>query len=77
MLSEANVYTPAARTQIFRGQRRVVEFEPRLRLEVTAAESDVPHMVQAIQGIPGVGTYLHVVDTRLPEAVGGSQTPRT
>jgi hypothetical protein len=62
---------------MFRGQRRVVEFEPRLRLEVAAAESDVPRVVQAIQRIPGVGAYLQVIDAHLPEAVGGSQTPRT
>ena len=77
VLSEASLYTKTPHTEMFRGQRRVVEFEPRLRLEVTAAESDVPRVVQAIQGIAGAGTYLQVIDARLPAAVGGSQTPRT
>jgi ammonium transporter len=77
VLSEASLYTQAPRTEMFRGQRRVVEFEPRLRLEVAAAESDVPQLVQAIQRIAGAGTYLQVIDAQLPAAVGKSQTPRT
>jgi hypothetical protein len=32
-------------------------------------------VVQAIQRIAGAGTYVQVIDARLPEAVGGSQTP--
>ena len=77
VLSEASLFTQAPRTEVFRGQRRVVEFEPRLRLEVTAAESDVTRVVQAIQRIAGPGTYLQVIDARLPQAIAGSQTPRT
>jgi ammonium transporter, Amt family len=76
VLSEASLYTKAPHTEMLRGQRRVVEFEPRLRLEVTAAPSDVPRVVQAIKRIAGVGTYLQVIDARFPEAVDGSQTPR-
>ena len=77
VLSEASLYTNASRTEMFRGQPRLVEFEPRLRLEVSAAESDVPRVVQAIKRIAGAGAYLQVIDARLPEAVGGSPTPRT
>jgi|SRR5215469_9785033 len=62
VLSEASLYTQASRTEVFRGQRRVVEFEPRLRLEVTAEESDVQRVVQAIQSIPGAGTFPQVID---------------
>ena len=68
VLSEASLYTQAPRTEMFRGQRRVVEFEPRLRLEVTAAESDAPRVIQAIKQIAGAATSLQVIDTRLPEA---------
>jgi Amt family ammonium transporter len=77
VLSDASLYTRASRTEVFRGQRRVVEFEPRLRLEVTTAPSDLPRVVQAIQRIPGASTYLQVSDACLPEAVGGSRAPRT
>ena len=77
VLSEASLYTKTPHTEMLRGQRRVVEFEPRLRLEVTVAEPDVQRVVQAIQRIAGAGTYLQVIDARLPEAVGGSRTPRT
>jgi hypothetical protein len=59
------------------GQPRLVEFEPRLRLEVSAAGSDVPRVVQAIKRIAGAGAYLQVIDSHLPKAVGGSPTPRT
>jgi len=74
VLSEASLYTQASRTEVFRGQRRVVEFEPRLRLEVTATESDVPRVVQAIQRIPGAGPYLQVIDARLPAAARPLET---
>jgi nitrogen regulatory protein PII len=77
VLSEASLFTQTPHIEVFRGQRRVVEFEPRLRVEVTAAESDVARVVQAIQRIPGAGTSLQVIDARLPEAAGGSRTPRT
>ena len=77
VLSEASLYTNASRTEMFRGQPRLVEFEPRLRLEVSAAESDVPRVVQAIKRIAGAAAYLQVIDAHLPEAVGGSPTPRT
>ena len=77
VLSEASLFTQAPHTEVFRGQRRVVEFEPRLRVEVTAAESDVARVVRAIQRIPGAGTSVQVIDARLPEAAGASRTPRT
>ena len=51
----------------------LVEFEPRLRLEVTAAESDVPRVLQAIQRIPGASAYPQVIDARLPLAAGGTE----
>ena len=77
VLSEASLYTKALRTEMFRGQPRLVEFEPRLRLEVTAAESDAPRVIQAIKQIAGAATSLQVIDTRLPEAAGRSPTPGT
>jgi Amt family ammonium transporter len=80
VLSEASLYTQASRTEVFRGQRRVVEFEPRLRLEVTAEEPDVQRVVAVIQQIPGASTYLQVIDARLTAAVGaagGGQARRT
>jgi nitrogen regulatory protein PII len=64
VLSEASIYIQAQRTEVFRGQRRMVEFEPRLRLEVTVAESDVQRVLHAIQRIPGASTYLQVIDAR-------------
>jgi len=77
VLSEASLYTCAPRTEVFRGQRGMVEFEPRVRLEVTAAESEVPRVLHAMQQIPGASTYLQVIDARLTEATGGERTPRT
>jgi nitrogen regulatory protein PII len=77
VLSEASMYTRAPRTEVFRGQRRMVEFEPRLRLEVTAAESDVQRVLHAIQRIPGASNYLQVIDARLIKTVGGERAPRT
>jgi ammonium transporter, Amt family len=62
VLSEASLYTPTPRTEVFRGQRRVVEFDSRLRVEVIAAESDVERVVQTIRRLPGVGPYLQVID---------------
>jgi ammonium transporter, Amt family len=64
VLSEASIYTQAPRTEVFRGQRRTVEFEPRLRLEVTAAESDVPRVLHAIRQIPGASTCPQVIPYR-------------
>jgi hypothetical protein len=57
----------------------MVEVEPRLRLEVTAAESDVPRVLHAIQRIPGASNYnyLQVIDPRLIKTVGGERAPRT
>ena len=55
----------------------MVEFDPRLRLEVTAKESDVQRVVQAIQRIPGASTYLQVIDARLTETMAGGRAPRT
>jgi ammonium transporter, Amt family len=69
VLSEASLYTSAPRTEVFRGQRRKVTFDPRLRLEVTVPESDVQRLVQAMRRIPGVGTYLQVIDASLAAAV--------
>jgi Amt family ammonium transporter len=79
VLSEASMYTQAPRTEVFRGQRRMVEVEPRLRLEVTAAESDVPRVLHAIQRIPGASNYnyLQVIDAHLIKTVGGERAPRT
>jgi len=69
VLSEASLYTSAPRTEVFRGQRRKVTFDPRLRLEVTVPESDMQRLVQAMRRIPGVGTYLQVIDASLAAAV--------
>jgi len=76
VLSEASLYTSAPRTEVFRGQRRRVAFDPRLRLEVTVPEPDVQHVVQAIRRIPGVSTYPQVIDARLAPAVGGERAQR-
>lgn len=62
VLSEASLYTQASRTEMFRGQRRVVEFDPRLRVEVTTDESNVQRVAQALRGIPGATTYLQIVN---------------
>ena len=62
VLSEASLYTSAPRTEVYRGQRRKVAFDPRLRLEVTVKKSDVRRVVQAIQQIPGISTYPQVID---------------
>jgi Amt family ammonium transporter len=70
VLSEASLYTSTPRTEVFRGQRRKVAFDPRLRLEVTVPESNVQRVVQAIRRIPGVSTYLQVIDASLAAAVG-------
>jgi hypothetical protein len=71
VLSEASLYTKTSRTEVFRGQRRIVEFDPRLRLEVTAAEPDVRSVVQAIERIPGAATFVQVIDASLTTVVGG------
>jgi len=68
-VSEASLYIPAPRTEVFRGQRRKIAFDPRLRLEVTVPESDVQRVVQAIRRIPGISTYLQVIDASLTAAV--------
>lgn len=71
VLSEASLYTPTPRTEVFRGQRRVVEFDARLRVEVIAAEPDVQRVVQTIRGIPGAGPYMQVIDAScFTQAVG-------
>jgi nitrogen regulatory protein PII len=76
VLSEASLYTSAPRTEVFRGQRRKVAFDPRLRLEVTVPESDVQRVVQAIQQIPGISPYPQVIDATLATAVGDSDGGR-
>jgi ammonium transporter, Amt family len=70
VLSEASYYTSMPRTEVFRGQRRKVAFEPMLRLEVTVPETDAQRIVQAIQKIPGTSTYAQVIDVGLAAAVG-------
>src|SRR5277367_4261005 len=65
VLSEASLYTGTGRTEVTRGQRRTVDFDSRLRLEVIAAAADVPRVVEAIRGIPGASTYLQVLDAQL------------
>jgi nitrogen regulatory protein PII len=70
VLSEASLYTSAPRTEVSRGQRRKIAFDPRLRLEVTVPESDVRRVVQVIQRIPGTSTYLQVIDASLTAAAG-------
>jgi nitrogen regulatory protein PII len=72
VLSEVSLYTRAPRVEVARGQRRIVEFDPRLRIEVTAAECDVPGVVQAIGRIPGASTYVQVIDAGVTNA--GSQS---
>jgi nitrogen regulatory protein PII len=64
------LYTSAPRTEVYRGQRRKVAFDPRLRLEVTVPESDVRRVVQVIDRIPGTSTYLQVIDASLTSAAG-------
>jgi len=56
------LYIGTSRTEVFRGQRRKVEFDARLRLEVLAEESDVQRVIEAIRRIPGAVTYLQVID---------------
>jgi ammonium transporter len=77
VLSEASVYTRAPRTEVFRGQRQMIDFEPRLLLEVTAPEPDVQRVTQAIQQIPGANTYLQVIDAQGTAAVEGEGTRKT
>jgi ammonium transporter, Amt family len=72
VLSEASLYTEPSRTQVIRGQRRRVEFDARLRLEVTAEEPDVQRVVQAIQRTRCASTYLQVIDASFTEAVGAA-----
>ncbi|HEX6453322.1 MAG TPA: ammonium transporter [Trebonia sp.] len=69
VLSEASLYTSTPRTEVFRGQRRKVAFDPRLRLEVTVPKSEVHRVVQAIQRIPG-STYPQIIDASFAAAVG-------
>jgi ammonium transporter, Amt family len=75
VLSEASLYTSAPRTEVFRGRRRKVAFDPRLRLEVTVPDSDVQRVVQAIRRIPGVSSYLQVIDASLTAAVDTEPAP--
>jgi ammonium transporter len=62
VLSEASAYTTNPRTEIVRGQARMVEFDRRLRLEVIVEERDVTRVVDAIRRMPGVSSYLQVLD---------------
>jgi nitrogen regulatory protein PII len=73
VLSEASLYIHPPRTEVFRGQRRKIAFDPRLRLEVTVAESDVQRAVQAMQRVPGASTYLQVIDASLATTVGAER----
>src|SRR5215470_12375984 len=75
VLSEASLYTSTPRTEVIRGQRRQVAFDPRLRLEVTVPEPGVQRVVQAIRQIPGVSKYLQIIDASLAAAVGEEQAP--
>ena len=68
VLSDASLYTVPTRTEVTRGQRRTVEFAPRLRLEVIAEEHYVPRIVQAIERIPGASTYLQIIDAQIIDA---------
>jgi ammonium transporter, Amt family len=70
VLSEASLYTSTPHTEVFRGQRRKVAFDPRLRLEVTVPKSEAHRMVQAIERIPGISTYPQIIDASLAAAVG-------
>ena len=74
VISEASLYTSAPRTEVFRGQRRNVAFDPRLRLEVTVQKSDVPRVVRAIRQVAGVSPYPQVFEASLAPAVGDSLT---
>ena len=74
VISEASLYTSAPHTEVFRGQRRNVAFDPRLRLEVTVQKADVPRVVQAIRQVAGVGAYPQVFEASLAPAVGDSLT---
>ena len=69
VLSEASAYTTNPRTEVVRGQSRMVEFDPRLRLEVIAEERDVARVVDAIRRMPGVSSYLQVLDANFIEPV--------
>jgi Amt family ammonium transporter len=62
VLSEASSYTSDPRTEVVRGQPRMVEFDPRLRLEVIAEEPNVTRVVEAIRRMRGVSSYLQVLD---------------
>jgi nitrogen regulatory protein PII len=70
VLSEASAYTSNPRTEVVRGQSRMVEFDRRLRLEVIAEERDVPRVVDAIRRMPGVSSYLQVLDADVIEPEG-------
>ena len=74
VLSEASLYTEPARTDV-RGQRRTVEFDRRLRLEVIAEEHRVPRIVQATQGSPVQAPTFKSSMPRSPRA--SAQTPPT
>jgi len=47
----------------------MVEFEPRVRLEVMAEERDVTRIVDAIRRTPWVSSYLQVLDADFIEPV--------
>jgi len=69
VLSEASSYTTKPHTEVIRGQSRMVEFEPRVRLEVMAEERDVTRIVDAIRRTPWVSSYLQVLDADFIEPV--------
>jgi nitrogen regulatory protein PII len=69
VLSEASAYTTNPRTEVVRGQSRMVEFDPRLRLEVIAKERNVTRVVDAIRRMSGVSSYLQVLDADFIEPV--------
>ncbi len=62
VVSEASLYSRTPRTEVFRGQRRALEFDARLRVEVTVEKSNVQRVLEAIQRIPGASRYLQVTD---------------
>jgi hypothetical protein len=55
----------------------MIEFEPRLLLEVTAPESDVQRVTQAIQQVPDASTYLQVIDAQVTGAVRRQRARKT
>jgi ammonium transporter, Amt family len=73
-LSPASVYAAAGRPEVVRGHRRRVQFASRLRLEVLVQESNVEHLIEVVQQIPGASRYVQIGDVRLAETSTSGNT---